>query len=53
MPRWVFDIVWPSTYIEKGIIPTNGGAPVSTGTKKYEMHTEAHDLVKTWKLINC
>jgi len=26
-----------------------GGAPVSTGTKKEEMHTEAHDLVKTWK----
>jgi len=27
--------------------------PVSTGTKKYETHTEAHDLVKTWKTINC
>jgi len=25
---------------------------VSTGTKKFEMHTEAHDLVKTWKQSN-
>jgi hypothetical protein len=26
-----------------------GGAPVSTESKKEEMHTEAHALVKTWK----
>ena len=47
-----FDNAPPYPYIKEVAI-RKGGAPVSTGTKKYETHTEAHDLVKTWKTINC
>ena len=56
--KWPFDIGPPHPYIRcsRGLQPArlrNGGAPVSTGTKKYETHTEAHVLVKTWKTTNC